>query len=67
MSLWYTDKDGKSISLGQEIADKDGKLSFELIAGSDLVAGESYSVVGYGNRSQVSGSCVVTVSNTPSS
>lgn len=60
VSFWYTDKDGNSTALGTALAGSDGSISIT-IAPVNLVAGQQYVVAGYGNRSGVYGSSVITI------
>ncbi len=60
VTFWYTDKKGVSVALGTQQADDQGKMSFEFTA-KDLIVGDSYVIAGMGNRSEVTGSIVVTI------
>jgi hypothetical protein len=60
VSLWYTDQDSNSVSLGMVKADSEGKISFSF-SPSDLIPGETYVVAGYGNLSGTYGSTVLTI------
>jgi methionine-rich copper-binding protein CopC len=60
VTLWYTDASGQSFSLGQQSADREGKLNFE-VATASLSVGQTYTIVGYGNRSGISGTSAVTI------
>jgi uncharacterized repeat protein (TIGR01451 family) len=60
VTFWYTDKNGTSIPLGTKRADATGKLNFELDL-KDFKAEEVYAVAGFGNRSEVTGSTVLTI------
>ncbi|MEI6045491.1 MAG: choice-of-anchor Q domain-containing protein [Chloroflexota bacterium] len=60
VTWWYTDKDGVSTPLEASTADGEGKVSHELKVG-DLKPGEVYVVAGFGNRSEVTGSLVITI------
>lgn len=60
VTLWYTDKDGVSVSLGALNADGEGKLTF-MFGPKDLKEGESYIVAGRGVRSEVTGSSLLTI------
>jgi hypothetical protein len=62
VTFWYTDKNGVSVSLGTTQADGTGRVVLE-IKPSNLKAGEVYNLVGYGNRSEVSGSSVITAAS----
>ncbi|NWJ45678.1 MAG: hypothetical protein HXX08_07345 [Chloroflexi bacterium] len=58
VDLWYTDKNGQSVSLGYQWANRDGILVIHLSTNS-LIAGESYVVAGHGRRSDIIGSAVL--------
>jgi hypothetical protein len=61
VTFWYTNKEGQSVEVGQQQADDSGKVSLSLKL-KDFEAGETYVVAGYGNRSGVTGSSVLTIS-----
>jgi uncharacterized repeat protein (TIGR01451 family) len=62
VSFWYTDKDNLSTALLTAQVNPDGTLSVEL-SFAGVKAGETYTVAGYGERSGVTGSLVITVSS----
>jgi uncharacterized repeat protein (TIGR01451 family) len=62
VTFWYTDKNGQSMLLGNWKADPDGNLTFEFDT-RNLTPGESYAVVGFGNRSEVSGSTIIQIAS----
>jgi hypothetical protein len=65
INLWITDKNGVSTGLGTSQADANGNFKFDLTV-LNLAVGDSYSVVGFGSRSEVSGSTIITVVAPPS-
>lgn len=54
VNFWFTKPDGTSYLLGTTHADKDGKVSFELIV-TDWEVGKTYAIAGQGVRSRVIG------------
>jgi uncharacterized repeat protein (TIGR01451 family) len=59
VELWYTDQAGKSVSLGYQWADQEGKVR-ATIATADLSAG-TYNISASGYYSQVQGTMTLTV------
>lgn len=62
VTFWYTDKDNNSFALGVAQADSNGVATIA-ITPSNLAEGDTYVVAGYGNRSGVTGSGVVTITS----
>ncbi|MEI7553982.1 DUF1565 domain-containing protein [Candidatus Chlorohelix sp.] len=58
VDLWYTDKNGQSVSLGSQSANRDGTLVIHFST-KPLTADESYVVAGYGRRSGITGRIVL--------
>jgi hypothetical protein len=59
VNFWYTGENGESIALGIRQADEEGKVSFEFEA-KELTPGQTGVLAGRGNRSEVTGSTVIT-------
>lgn len=60
VTFWYTDKNNNSIAIGSAYADNNGNLTFKFDA-KDLMAGQSYTIAGYGSASGVTGNMLLTV------
>ena len=60
VDLWYTDPDHKSAGLGSVKADEQGRLNFEFWV-SGWPTGRTYSIAGYGERSGVSGTAILSL------
>jgi predicted outer membrane repeat protein len=62
VEFWYTDADGKSVSLGYRFADSDGNVKFDLKT-ADIPPG-LYSIAGRGYFCAIIASAVITIDGT---